>query len=197
MFRSMLAAALLALPITAKAENRSPLAAGSLKAALTDLAGACKANSGGLKVKMQFAASGLLRERSEQGAKVDVFASADGGHPSKLAAAGYAKGKIAIFARNELCALAPKVSRSQRMACSRPCSTHRCGLLPRRPRRTPGATMRLRCLPRQTRSRRVRPRCSKPRRCSSPAHRPLNMRRRARTRMVGSISSGQADVFLI
>jgi molybdate transport system substrate-binding protein len=86
---------------------------------------------------MQFAASGLLRERSEQGAKVDVFASADGGHPSKLAAAGYAKGRIAIFARNELCALAPKVSRSQRMACSRPCSTHRCGLLPRRPRRTP------------------------------------------------------------
>jgi accessory colonization factor AcfC len=76
MFRSMLAAALLALPMTAKAETVRLYAAGSLKAALTDVARAFEANSDGLKVEMEFAASGLLRERIEQGAKVDVFASA-------------------------------------------------------------------------------------------------------------------------
>ena len=108
MFRSMLAAALLALPMTAKAETVRLYAAGSLKGALTDVARAFEANSGGLKVEMEFAASGLLRERIEKGAKADVFASADVGHPSKLADAGYAKSKIAIFARNELCALLHK-----------------------------------------------------------------------------------------
>jgi molybdate transport system substrate-binding protein len=93
---------------TAKAEPVRLYAAGSLKAALTDVARAFEANSGGQKVEMEFAASGLLRERIEQGAKADVFASAAVGHPAKLVDAGYAKGKIAIFARNELCALVHK-----------------------------------------------------------------------------------------
>ena len=35
---------------------------------------------------------------------MDVFASADLGHPAKLVDAGYAGSKVAIFARNELCA---------------------------------------------------------------------------------------------
>jgi ABC-type molybdate transport system substrate-binding protein len=35
-----------------------------------------------------------------------VFASADLGHPQKLADAGYAKTKVAVFARNQLCAIA-------------------------------------------------------------------------------------------
>ncbi len=49
---------------------------------------------------------GLLRERIEKGEPAQVFASADVGHPGKLAEAGRVQGKVAIFARNQLCALA-------------------------------------------------------------------------------------------
>jgi molybdate transport system substrate-binding protein len=105
MFRLILALALLALPMTAKAETVRLYAAGSLKAALADVARAFEAKNGGLKVELEFAASGLLRERIEQGAKADVFASADLGHPTKLMDGGYAKSKVLLFARNQLCAL--------------------------------------------------------------------------------------------
>jgi molybdate transport system substrate-binding protein len=79
-------------------------AAGSLKAALTDVA---KAYEGayGMPVEVEFAASGLLRERIEGGAPVDVFASANMQHPQTLMAAGWG-GPVALFARNQLCALA-------------------------------------------------------------------------------------------
>jgi molybdate transport system substrate-binding protein len=79
-------------------------AAGSLKAALTDVA---KAYEGayGMPVEAEFAASGLLRERIEGGASVDVFASANMAHPGALMAAGWG-GPVALFARNQLCALA-------------------------------------------------------------------------------------------
>jgi len=92
-------------PAMASAETVRLYAAGSLRAALTDVARAFEAKSAGLKVEMEFAASGLLRERIEKGERVHVFASADVGHPMKLADAGYAKTKVAIFARNQLCAL--------------------------------------------------------------------------------------------
>jgi ABC-type molybdate transport system substrate-binding protein len=48
----------------------------------------------------------LLRERVEKGEAAHVFASADAGHPTKLAAAGRAGTPVVIFARNQLCALA-------------------------------------------------------------------------------------------
>jgi molybdate transport system substrate-binding protein len=46
-----------------------------------------------------------LRERIEKGEAAHVFASADVGHPTKLVAGGLARGKVAVFARNQLCAL--------------------------------------------------------------------------------------------
>jgi molybdenum ABC transporter molybdate-binding protein len=79
-------------------------AAGSLKAALTDVATAYE-QAYGTPVATEFAASGLLRERIEDGAPVDVFASANMAHPAALAAAGWG-GPVALFARNQLCALA-------------------------------------------------------------------------------------------
>ena len=79
-------------------------AAGSLRAALTELAEAFEA-SGGAKVEATFGPSGLLRERIEKGERADVFASADMGHPRALAAAGRATPPV-VFARNRLCALA-------------------------------------------------------------------------------------------
>jgi molybdate transport system substrate-binding protein len=63
----------------------------------------------GVPVQGTFGASGLLRERIEKGEGADVFASADMGHPQKLAAEGRAGG-VALFTRNRLCALAsPKL----------------------------------------------------------------------------------------
>ena len=62
-------------------------AAGSLRDALTEIARDHEARTG-QKVVLTFAASGLLRERIEQGAPAQVFASADTEHPQRLAARG-------------------------------------------------------------------------------------------------------------
>lgn len=79
-------------------------AAGSLRAALSEVAEAF-AQTHGLKVALTFGASGLLRERIEKGEPAEVFASADMGHPERLAKAGKA-GAVTLFVRNSLCALA-------------------------------------------------------------------------------------------
>lgn len=80
------------------------LAAGSLRAALTDAAKAFEAAAPGRKVELGFGASGLLKDRLIGGERADVFASANMEHPQALAAAGKAAAPQA-FARNKLCAL--------------------------------------------------------------------------------------------
>lgn len=80
------------------------LAAGSLRAALTDAAKAYEAAAPGRKVELGFGASGLLKDRLVGGERADVFASANMEHPQALAAAGKAAAPQA-FARNRLCAL--------------------------------------------------------------------------------------------
>jgi molybdate transport system substrate-binding protein len=79
-------------------------AAGSLRAALTDVAKAFEAKGLG-KVQAKFGASGLLKEEIAAGAKAEVFASANMEHPQALAAEKRS-GPVALFARNRLCALA-------------------------------------------------------------------------------------------
>jgi ABC-type molybdate transport system substrate-binding protein len=79
-------------------------AAGSLIAAMTEMAQAFTAQ-GGTTVTTVFGASGLLRERIERGEVADVFASADVGNPEALARAGKAEAPV-VFARNRLCAIA-------------------------------------------------------------------------------------------
>ena len=79
-------------------------AAGSLTAAMTEMARAFT-GSGGPPVTSVFGASGLLRERIEKGEAADVFASADVGNPQALARAEKAEMPV-VFARNRLCALA-------------------------------------------------------------------------------------------
>jgi molybdate transport system substrate-binding protein len=79
-------------------------AAGSLRAAMADIAQAFTA-AYGIRVEAVFSSSGLLRERFEKGEAGDVFASADMGNPLKLAQEGKA-GPAVLFARNRLCALA-------------------------------------------------------------------------------------------
>lgn len=88
------------------AEDINLYAAGSLKAALTDVAKAFDQKSGGQQsVKTTFGPSGLLRERIEKGEPAHVFASANMAHPKKLAEAGKVSGSVKMFARNQLCAL--------------------------------------------------------------------------------------------
>lgn len=86
------------------AEPLHLLAAGSLKAAMTDIAKAYAARSG-VKVATAFGPSGLLHKRIEGGEKADVFASANMAHPPALAKAGKT-GPVTMFACNQLCALA-------------------------------------------------------------------------------------------
>ena len=98
-----IALAMLALTGPAAAETIQLYAAGSLKAALTDVAKAYEAKSGH-KVEAKYGPSGLLKDEIAGGAKADVFASANMEHPQALHAAGKAK-SVARFARNKLCAL--------------------------------------------------------------------------------------------
>jgi molybdenum ABC transporter molybdate-binding protein len=78
-------------------------AAGSLREALTAIA-ADHVKRTGQKVTLTFGASGLLRERIEQGEGAQVFASADTDHPQRLAARGGWQAPT-VFTRNALCAL--------------------------------------------------------------------------------------------
>jgi len=79
-------------------------AAGSLRSVMLEI-GAAFEKAEGIKLAPVFGASGLLRERIERGEPADVFASADLGHPQRLAAAGRSFPAVA-FAQNRLCALA-------------------------------------------------------------------------------------------
>jgi ABC-type molybdate transport system substrate-binding protein len=89
---------------SAHAENPTLFAAGSLKAAMGDVVEAYAATYG-TEVDTRFGPSGLLRQAIEEGARPDVFASANMAHPGKLAAAGWGS-PVALFARNQLCGLA-------------------------------------------------------------------------------------------
>jgi molybdate transport system substrate-binding protein len=104
----LVAAATMPGSLSARAEDGTPVrlhAAGSLKAALSDVAQAFTA-AHGIKVAATFGASGLLRERLEKGeAEGGVFASADLENPLALERAGKA-GPVVLFARNRFCALA-------------------------------------------------------------------------------------------
>jgi ABC-type molybdate transport system substrate-binding protein len=90
------AALLLAMP--AAAQEVRLYAAGSLNAAMTEMRAAFGS------VTATHGPSGLLRERIERGEAPDVFASANLGHPARLAAARNLP--MVLFARNRLCAVA-------------------------------------------------------------------------------------------
>ena len=105
MRKSLVLGAMLGLAMTpAMAEEVSLFAAGSLKAALSDVAEDYTA-AYGTPVSTSFGPSGLMRERIEAGEPAHVFASANMRHPGTLESAGKG-GPVALFARNRLCGLA-------------------------------------------------------------------------------------------
>jgi ABC-type molybdate transport system substrate-binding protein len=103
--------AILAMTALAPVQAQEPVrlyAAGSLKAALTDVNSAFTKETG-WSVAGTYGASGLLRDRIANGETAEVFASANMAHPQSLAKAGRT-GEVRAFALNQLCALAgPKV----------------------------------------------------------------------------------------
>jgi ABC-type molybdate transport system substrate-binding protein len=78
-------------------------AAGSLRGVLGEIAAKHEAQTG-QAVLLTLGASGLLRERIESGEPASMFASADMGHPQRLAELGGWSAPV-VFASNQLCAL--------------------------------------------------------------------------------------------
>jgi ABC-type molybdate transport system substrate-binding protein len=104
---ALLALLAVALPMATRAQDNGLVlyGAGSLREAMTEVA-AMFSRERGIAVRTEFGASGRMRERIEAGDRVDVFTSADIGHAAKLVADGKAS-VMAMFARNDLCLLAP------------------------------------------------------------------------------------------
>jgi molybdate transport system substrate-binding protein len=94
----------LSMPLSVSADSLTLYAAGSLKAALGDVAASYE-KIYKIKVTTKFGPSGLLRKAIEGGENPDVFASANMAHPEKLASGGWGS-PVVLFARNQLCALA-------------------------------------------------------------------------------------------
>lgn len=79
-------------------------AAGSLKAAMNDIITTYQAKYQGV-VAVQYAPSGLLLKRLQEGERVDIFASANMKHPQALVDGGLGE-EVQMFTRNQLCAIA-------------------------------------------------------------------------------------------
>lgn len=95
-------ALLMSTPVAAEPVRLA--AAGSLRAALAEVATAFAATPGGAAVAQTYAPSGILRQRIGAGEPFEVFASANMEHPE---AVGRERGRASVlFARNRLCAIA-------------------------------------------------------------------------------------------
>jgi molybdate transport system substrate-binding protein len=82
--------------------------AASLQDALNAAATSYEHSRPGVGVQFTFDASSTLRSQIEQGAPVDVFASADTTNPQQLIDHGLAEGPVKVIARNELVIVVPR-----------------------------------------------------------------------------------------
>ncbi|MFZ3355029.1 MAG: molybdate ABC transporter substrate-binding protein [Xanthobacteraceae bacterium] len=95
--------AITSMSAVAHADDVHLYAAGSLRAALTDIGAAFTAKTGHCVVA-KFGPSGVLEKEIAGGAKADVFASANMDYPQALNRSNNS-GPVLRFARNKLCAL--------------------------------------------------------------------------------------------
>ena len=109
--RLVIVAFALFVPRLAAAQNTelAVFAAASLKEAFSDLASAFEKEHAGVKVQLNLAGSQELRTQIEQGARADVFASADLKHMGALENAGLVA-RPAVFARNEPVIVVPRAN---------------------------------------------------------------------------------------
>jgi len=87
-----------------RADSVVIFAAGSLRATVDELAQQAR-SAFNIDVQASFGGSGLMRERIEQGAKPDLFLSADLASPRKLESQGRTVVPVIAFARNRMCIL--------------------------------------------------------------------------------------------
>jgi molybdate transport system substrate-binding protein len=110
--RIALLAALLAAPLTAQesapAGGVTVFAAASLTAAFRELGPVLSAQRQGAPVRFNFAGSQQLAVQLEQGARADVFASADQRWMEYVQASKLTEGEPRIFAHNRLVVIVPK-----------------------------------------------------------------------------------------
>jgi ABC-type molybdate transport system substrate-binding protein len=99
----LFAIGLIAMSAASRADTIRLYAAGSLRAALTEVAKSFEAKTGH-GVQAKYGPSGVLRDELAGGAEADVFASANMEHPRALSMAKKS-GSVVLFARNRLCAL--------------------------------------------------------------------------------------------
>ena len=98
-----LIAAVVGVSAVAHTDDVHLYAAGSLRAALTDVGAAFTAKTGH-RVAAKFGPSGVLEKEIAGGARADVFASANMEYPQALNRSNKS-GPVVRFARNRLCAL--------------------------------------------------------------------------------------------
>jgi len=82
-------------------------AASSLTDAMNEAAAEFRKANPGIAVTFSFASSSALRTQIAEGAKADVFASADESNMAQAASAGVIDGTPTIFARNSLALVVP------------------------------------------------------------------------------------------
>lgn len=119
MIKIAVVAALLSglMMVTARADDLVLYGAGSLREVMAKIATSF-GQANGVTVSTQFGPSGRMRERIEKGEH--VFTSADVGHARKLVDDGRAS-VMAVFTRNSVCLLSPKVSPRRRRTRSTRC----------------------------------------------------------------------------
>jgi molybdate transport system substrate-binding protein len=94
-------------PSTAPKVELTVYAAASLKAALDQLRVAYEAVDPAVSLVITTDSSAALETKIEQGARADVFLSADAANPTKLVGGGFAIGPITQFASNTLVVIVP------------------------------------------------------------------------------------------
>ncbi len=107
----IMALALLALTLTpAAAQDERPLtvfAAASLSDAFAEIAAAFEAAHPGARVQFSFGGSSALATQIEEGAPVDVFASANLTQMQRVRDSGHIPNRPRVFARNRLVVITP------------------------------------------------------------------------------------------
>ena len=95
---------------TAPRGSVAVFAAASLTDAFTEIGALLPRTYPGLSVTFNFAASTALRTQIEQGARADVYASADEAQMSLAQRAGLIEGEPRVFAKNKLVVITPRGS---------------------------------------------------------------------------------------
>jgi len=92
----------------AQGDELTVFAAASLTDAFTELGGIFESQQPGSRVRFNYGASSQLRLQLEQGARGDVFASADQPQMEQARAAGLVAGEPRVFASNLLVLITPR-----------------------------------------------------------------------------------------